>query len=77
VTGLDTHRLHTTDSSLITKSNFQSEISNPIARQKYSKTYASIVGEMLALVNLLLELFGARLLSYRALNAHTSPQRLL
>jgi hypothetical protein len=41
------------------------------------KSRASIVGEMLALVNLPLELCGASLRSYRALNAHTSPQRLL
>jgi hypothetical protein len=81
VTGADTQGPRTTDSSLITKSNFtirtKISILNPIARQKYSKTRASIVGETLALVNLPLELCGARLRSYGALNAHTSPQRLL
>jgi hypothetical protein len=81
VTGPDTQGPLTTDSSLITKSNFlirtKISISNPTARQEYSKTRASIVGETLALVNLALESCGARLRSYRALNAHTSPQRLL
>jgi hypothetical protein len=81
VTGPDTQGPRTTDSSLIPKSNSRSELRSQsriqIARQKYSKTRASIVGETLALVNLPLELCGARLRSYRALNAHTSPQRLL